>query len=66
MALTREDKQWLFNLAKQVVSIVDGSYAVGCFNAHESEFLDDGDKNYCPDCSAFLPNETHKPMCRKK
>ena len=21
------------------------------------------DKNYCPDCSAFLPREDHKPMC---
>ena len=22
------------------------------------------DKNYCPECSAFLPNESHKPLCR--
>jgi hypothetical protein len=21
------------------------------------------DKNYCPQCDAFLPGEAHKPMC---
>lgn len=21
------------------------------------------DKNYCPECDAFLPNDPHKPMC---
>lgn len=25
---------------------------------------DERDKNYCPDCIAFLPSEEHKPMCR--
>lgn len=21
------------------------------------------DKNYCPDCDAFLPSQNHKPLC---
>ena len=24
------------------------------------------DKNYCPECEAFLPSDNHKPMCSKR
>lgn len=24
------------------------------------------DKNYCPNCDAFLPSESHKPMCNRR
>jgi hypothetical protein len=39
MALTRKDKEWLFQLAKAVVEVVDGSYASSLFVQYKKELL---------------------------